>query len=166
MRLFQFLGRIFLALSSMATAEPSTETWPAHRPVSGSYCPPRRVTGLQQRRIFDSFVDDFLVKKDFVPVQAKYIAEDYIQHTPSLLSGRQANIDWFKNVSPASLNFTILKTAFDNGIGWVHYRMDMLGAGEPFAVVDMVRFNGSCIQEHWDVVQQRQNNSVNPLALF
>lgn len=52
--------------------------------------------------------------------------------------------------------------------GWVHYRMDIAGvpADQFFAVLDLFRMNGTCIEEHWDVAQQRPINATNPLALF
>lgn len=38
--------------------------------------------------------------------------------------------------------------------------------GEPAAVVDVVRFEGTCIMEHWDVIQERPGNATNSNALF
>ncbi|UQC88297.1 uncharacterized protein CLUP02_13820 [Colletotrichum lupini] len=34
------------------------------------------------------------------------------------------------------------------------------------AVVDIFRFQGSCIVEHWDVATAMPPNATNPLALF
>ncbi len=36
----------------------------------------------------------------------------------------------------------------------------------PSAVVDLYRFEGSCIVEHWDVKQERQANDTNVVGPF
>ena len=34
------------------------------------------------------------------------------------------------------------------------------------AIVDLFRFNGSCIVEHWDVIESVDNATTNPIALY
>jgi predicted SnoaL-like aldol condensation-catalyzing enzyme len=52
-----------------------------------------------------------------------------------------------------------------NNTGCVHYREDGMGP-QLVAVVDILRFDGSCIMKHWDVVQELALNATNPVALF
>lgn len=47
----------------------------------------------------------------------------------------------------------------------MHYREDIPGMASQ-AVVDIFRLNGTYIMEHWDVIQTRPANPVNPLALW
>lgn len=129
-------------------------------------CPGKPATDAEKRAILDSFIDTFLVKKDPVSAMRNFVAEDYIQHNPGVLSGRQNAINAFQGLSTASFKYTVINKAYDNNVGWYHYKMEMPGGGQPYAVVDIVRFNGTCIQEHWDVVQQRPANPRNPLALW
>ncbi|RPA86433.1 hypothetical protein BJ508DRAFT_133764 [Ascobolus immersus RN42] len=129
-------------------------------------CPPKPATDLEKRAILDTFIDTFLVKKQPANAMRDHVAEDYIQHNPGVLSGRQNAINAFAGMSTASFRYTIITKGFDNNIGWFHYKMEMPGGGQPYAVTDFVRFNGTCIQEHWDVVQQRPANPRNPLALW
>ncbi|KAH7220464.1 uncharacterized protein BKA55DRAFT_584966 [Fusarium redolens] len=132
------------------------------------HCSPRPATLEQQREIFAKFVATAIGQRDFYRAYKTFAADDIIQHNPAIMSGLQNTLDFF-NSQPnlASTKYTIINTNFgDNHIGYFHYRADIAPGEEPFAVVDFYRFNGTCIQEHWDVVQQYDPNSPNPLALF
>ncbi|KAF2220494.1 hypothetical protein BDZ85DRAFT_266686 [Elsinoe ampelina] len=148
-----------IAAPALADASPSK--------AAAAFCPPRPASAREQRKIFNEFVNAFLVEKDYsVNFFNTYIAEDYIQHNPFALSGRQAVIDFFSTVSPDAVNNTVISKGIDGNFAYVHYRIDQLNATQPSAVADIYRFNGSCIQEHWDVIQQRPANAINPIALF
>ncbi|KAF4555049.1 Hypothetical protein D9617_3g021180 [Elsinoe fawcettii] len=135
--------------------------------AAASLCPPGRSTPREQLQAFNDFVEAFVVRQEYdAATFNKYIAEDYIQHNPFALSGRQAVIDFFASVPRFSQNNTIINKGFGNGVGYIHYRVDRVNATQPSAVVDIFRYNGSCIQEHWDVIQERPANSINPIALF
>lgn len=43
--------------------------------------------------------------------------------------------------------------------------MESPGA-KPKAVVDLFRMDGTCVMEHWDVIQERPENPKNPLAMW
>ncbi|KAH6682339.1 hypothetical protein F5X68DRAFT_234051 [Plectosphaerella plurivora] len=130
------------------------------------YCPPRPATSDEQRLIFNEFIQVFYLERNASKALLSHVPEDYIQHNPHALSGRQNTIDVLEPLlSSEANNFTILRQAFTDNIAFAHIRLDVEGA-EPSAVVDVYRLNGTCIMEHWDVIQQRDPNSVNPLALF
>jgi predicted SnoaL-like aldol condensation-catalyzing enzyme len=89
-----------------------------------------------------------------------HVVSDYIQHNPNILDGNAATFD----VLSARLSTStpqILHLAFSAPYGWVHHK-----DGNSTAIVDMYRFNETCIQEHWDVIQTVPANSTNPHPLF
>ncbi|KAH7124674.1 hypothetical protein EDB81DRAFT_664451 [Dactylonectria macrodidyma] len=130
-------------------------------------CPPRPATLSQQRAILGQFMQAFYVERNATKALLNHVSEDYIQHNPNALSGRQNTLEVLAPVlGSGALNFTLLRQAFDNNVAFIHYRMDLAAGGEPSAVVDVFRFDGTCIMEHWDVIQTRDPSSINPLALF
>ncbi|KAL0936161.1 snoal-like polyketide cyclase family protein [Colletotrichum truncatum] len=138
-----------------------------HAATERPNCPPRSVSSSEQRAIFNDFVKDFYVEKNTTKALLNHMTEDYIQHNPRVLSGRQSSVDFLATlVTPDGVNMTIIHNSFDNNIGYIHYRLDTLGAPQPTAIVDVFRFEGSCIMEHWDVIQDRPANATNPLAMF
>ncbi|RDW92419.1 hypothetical protein BP5796_01813 [Coleophoma crateriformis] len=133
-----------------------------------SFCPPRAATPEEQRSIFATFSQKFYVDKNVSAALNDHLADDYIQHNPAALSGKQAALDALVPIF-GLFETTIVHSAFENGTGWVHYKLVAPGAtnaNDFSAVVDVFRMNGSCIQEHWDVAQQRPANATNLLALF
>jgi predicted SnoaL-like aldol condensation-catalyzing enzyme len=53
----------------------------------------------------------------------------------------------------------------------VHYksvgpRMPRTKGLMPSVIVDVLRFEGTCIVEHWDLAGMKTGNETNPLALF
>ncbi|KAK2040614.1 hypothetical protein LZ31DRAFT_578206 [Colletotrichum somersetense] len=134
---------------------------------SAPYCPPRSATPDEQRVILDEFIQAFYDERNATKALLNHVAEDYIQHNPNALSGRQNSLDVLEPfVSPKTVTNKIIHKGLDNNIAYIHYRMDLASGGQPFAVVDVFRFNGTCIMEHWDTAQQKPVNSTNPLAMF
>lgn len=93
----------------------------------------------------------------------RFVAVNLTEHNPFGPQGRDANAAILTQVL-ANANFTVLRKNFDNNLGIVHTRVE--GIPQPSALVDIYRFDGSCIVEHWDVTQVRPANATNPLALF
>jgi len=127
-------------------------------------CPPHKSTVAEQRASFNAFVQKFYIDKNVEAAFLGHVDPSYIQHNPNALSGRQNAID-FLSVGIKTANFTILNKGFVDDRGWVHARLDV-PASQPIAVVDLFRFDGSCVMEHWDVLQERPINPVNPLAMW
>ncbi|KAJ7301949.1 hypothetical protein DFH08DRAFT_759847 [Mycena albidolilacea] len=126
------------------------------RPVP---CTVRPASASQQEQIFNTFVEEFYVKSDLFDAFT-HVVSDYIQHNPNILDGNAATFD----VLSARLSTStpqILHLAFSAPYGWVHHK-----DGNSTAIVDVYRFNGTCIQEHWDVIQTVPANSTNPHPLF
>ena len=128
-------------------------------------CPPMPATFAEQKLIFEKFVDAFYVKKNATDAFLNYVTESYIQHNPDFPSGRDVAMNGLKGILP-TLKLTVYKTSLSNDHGWVFFKEEGPGAKGYRAVVDIVRFNGTCIVEHWDVMQTRADSPKNPLAFF
>jgi len=132
--------------------------------ATAANCPPHKATLKEKRAAYEDFVQKFYIEKNVEAAFVNHMDENYIQHNPNALSGRQSAIDFlvplFKTV-----NITLLNKGFYEDRGWVHFRQDEPGK-QPEAIVDVLRFNGSCIVEHWDVIQERPLNATNPLAMW
>ena len=64
------------------------------------------------------------------------------------------------------MGFTNITSWAGEGIGMLHYRMRADGAGIHAAVMDRLRFEGTCFVEHWDVIQAITGKETNPGAFF
>ncbi|SCO78565.1 uncharacterized protein FRV6_02778 [Fusarium oxysporum] len=151
---------------SFACLEGKTSKPPASRTHAASmaYCPPMAVSAHQQEAIFRDFVQVFYVEGS-VNKTAAHFDVNYIQHNANVLSSRQAFIDVFSAGGGGNTTTTIVHMALKDNIAWVHYKS--VTPGSPLtAVVDIFRFNGSCIMEHWDALEELPANATNPLALF
>ncbi|KAF2421159.1 hypothetical protein EJ08DRAFT_521539 [Tothia fuscella] len=157
-----------MKLTSISSLLPLCALTAAQLPA-GPNCPSRTVTPSEQLTIFKSFVRKFYVEKNVPAAFTDHVAESYIQHNPNFLSGRQVASDGLSKYLPA-LNITVTKIALFDNHGWVLVKQTKEGEGEKgyTAVVDVFRMEGSCVVEHWDVIQQRARNAsfVNPLAIF
>ncbi|CAG8612912.1 12360_t:CDS:2 [Acaulospora colombiana] len=129
-----------------------------------SYCPSRPATEAEQQQIFEEFYQALWVKKDVPGAFNKHVDVNYINHNPYATSGRQNAINALSSIW-SGFKFTLANKGFSNGVGWLHQKME--SSGQPFqAVVDILRMNGTCIMEHWDVAQSKPSGSQNPIALF
>ena len=91
----------------------------------------------------------------------------YTQHNPDALSGREPAIEWLTIVwGTPSMTFTNITAWAGEGIGMLHYRMQAPEAGIHRAIMDRLKFEGTCFVEHWDVIQPIYGNETNPLAFF
>ncbi|KAJ0164335.1 hypothetical protein CTA2_1229 [Colletotrichum tanaceti] len=167
MRAFSLLS---LGINALAWAANADYVEPCDKPTAAAslpYCPPRPATPEEQRVVLDEFITAFYHERNATKAVLNHLAEDYIQHNPNALSGRQNALEALAPfISPTSVNNTIIHTAMVNNTAYIHYRMDLAAGGEPFAVVDIFRFEGTCIMQHWDVAQQRPANATNPIAMF
>jgi predicted SnoaL-like aldol condensation-catalyzing enzyme len=159
-------------LSASATAATADCADAATVLPAAPYCPPFPVTPDQQRAIFERFTELFLVTAKFRTAFLDHIAESYIQHNPWFPSGRQVILDLFGNdtADPKAAGYpaNIITRSFDSKaqLGMFHYYFTPANGTQPTVTVDIFRMNGSCIEEHWDVQQQRPANATNPLAMF
>jgi predicted SnoaL-like aldol condensation-catalyzing enzyme len=129
----------------------------------GPLCPCRHANELCQRQIFLDFLQTLYVEKNATKAFNTYVDIDLIEHDPFDEQGRDANAAKLSKIIPYA-NFTVLRSNFNNDIGVIHVRVG--GDPEPAALADIYRMDGTCIVEHWDVVQDRPINATNPIAMF
>jgi predicted SnoaL-like aldol condensation-catalyzing enzyme len=114
----------------------------------------------------EEFVQKLYVERKGAVALLDHMPEDYIQHSPSIVSGRDASIQALSILAPENVSMTIRHYGMDGDLAWIFTRYDFVNQAEPLAIADFLRFNGSCIQEHWDVVQERPANRTNPLDMW
>lgn len=143
------------ALLSLILATPSLS--------DQTYCPSVPAHPKKQSAIFDEFLRILLTDRNVVEAYSRFIDVDLIEHSPFGVQGRDANAAFLTPILP-SANFSVLRKNFDNDLGIVHSRVE--GQPQPSALVNIYRFNGTCIVEHWDITELRPANATNPVALF
>jgi predicted SnoaL-like aldol condensation-catalyzing enzyme len=162
---------ILLALSLAAWAPTAQGYLSLADPVLGvlqqkPYCPARPASPEWQRAALYEFVSEIFFEVDGVQTSFdNFISPDYIQHSPFLEAhGRNSTLSVLLNAF-GGVNITILQIMFDSPYGMIHYKFAP-PTGPPLAFMDLWRFNGTCMEEHWDVIQSLPANTTNPIALF
>jgi predicted SnoaL-like aldol condensation-catalyzing enzyme len=120
---------------------------------------------IDNRAIFEDFVERFYVKRDVAGAFAAYVAPGYIQHNPGLPDGPAAAVEALGPMfSTPGSRFDVKHVLIDGDLALVH----LLGQGKPgtggAAVADLYRLEGGKIAEHWDVLQPITPGSE-PLAM-
>lgn len=135
-------------------------------PAPSSNCVPHPVSAHERREIFDSYVNTFFIEKNLTKVFQLNVESTYIQHNAFVANGPAATLAFLGPIWQSE-NLTILHTALDGDFEWIHYKdVGIPGTTRPSAVADILRFDRSCVVEHWDVMQELPANATNPLALF
>ncbi|KAJ6575555.1 hypothetical protein DFH09DRAFT_834713, partial [Mycena vulgaris] len=134
-------------------------------PVAPRSCTPHAVTPARQQEIFSAFVHSLYVART-VDEAYTHFTENFTNHNPDAVDGLVSSFDLVEPLftNPA-VEIQVLHQSFAAPMGWVHYRIDGF-LPEPTAVVDVYLWGGSCIVEHWDIIQERPVNVTNPHALF
>ena len=104
------------------------------------------------------------MQKNVIGAFDTYVALNLTEHDPFDAQGRVANEEYLSKIIPFA-SASVLRTSFDNNLGLAHVRINVSG-GEPIALADIYRMDGTCIVEHWDVTQARPANATNPIAMF
>lgn len=134
-------------------------------PKNKPNCPPRSANLAAKRRIFADFVQQLYINKEYTQALTDHVSVDYINHNPFVSDGRDTAITFFQQPVFQDVVSDVLRTLVDGDLAAIHRRSQFPGA-PPVAGVDIYRFDGTCIVEHWDVVQALPANATNPHALF
>ncbi len=98
----------------------------------------------------------------------KYAGDDYIQHNPMVVSGKEGFIKYFLNLAekyPGKKNHFVRIVAEGNLIV-IHCRQEWPGEND-YASIDIFRVdNNGKVVEHWDVIQMVPGESANENTMF
>ncbi|CAL8128524.1 unnamed protein product [Orchesella dallaii] len=117
--------------------------------------------------VMNYYQDIFGDKK--VELLENYIAPDIINHNPMTLNGidglRQIFSGPFGQGPPVKIEF--MRVSTDGDQVWTHVKLPVPALGMVFAAVDIFKINcQGLIQEHWDVLQGINVQSMNPRPFF
>jgi predicted SnoaL-like aldol condensation-catalyzing enzyme len=121
----------------------------------------------KNRKMMEDFADIFYRQKDVEKAFNEYVAENYIQHNPNILDGREAAISALKpKFSNPDAIFDIKRIIVDGNMAVIHLHGRMSKNQLGGAVADIYRLSDGKIVEHWDVLQPIPEKSVNPHPMF
>lgn len=129
-----------------------------------------RATLWEIRSALNDYNEIFYGQKDAAVAFNKYVALDLIQHNPGVPDGRQADIATLGPLlSSPSTFFDVKESMLGTGssgdiLAAVHVNATF--ADGSYAAVDIYRFIGTCIVEHWDVLELQEGGSVNTHPYF
>lgn len=164
MRIIQPMLFASLSLALATSQEVSSDLLcPTAACVKKPYCPGRQVSEIVQKDLFRHFLDTLYGEKNVSKAFETYVSSNIIEHDPVDSQNRDAIVARLSKIIP-SASLSILRWNFDSNIGLAHLKVDE--QPEPAALADIYRMDGSCIVEHWDVIQKRPANTKNPIAMF
>ncbi|KIM92928.1 hypothetical protein OIDMADRAFT_91534, partial [Oidiodendron maius Zn] len=125
-------------------------------------CPPQPASPAMQKAIFTDFLYIFYNERNVSKAFNTYVAEDYIQHDPRYLDGRDAAIAGLTPLIASGVP-TVEQLIFDGNRAVVYEK----APGTVLtAIVDIFRLNGTCIQEHWNVHESLPSDAVSSHPFF
>jgi len=98
----------------------------------------------------------------------RYIAPDYIQHSPMAAPGREslkAFLTFIRGQNPDSSQ-RLLRSFVDGDHVILHYHVKRSPDDRGFIVIDIFRMKDGMVVEHWDSVQDVPEKSPNPIPMF
>ncbi len=110
---------------------------------------------------------DVLVPLDADQVE-RYIAPDYIQHSPMAAPGRDSLKAFLRMVHAASPQASqkLLRAFVEGDHVIIHYHVRRDPQDRGFVVMDIFRLANDMVVEHWDCVQDVPAHSPNPISMF
>jgi len=124
-------------------------------------------TTFDNRQILMDFIELFYHQRKVRLAFERHVAEDYVQHNPNILDGREAAIAALEPLfgSPEA-SFQIHRILVDGDHAAIHLHGRRSPGVLGGAVVDLYRLAGDKIVEHWDVLQPIPEHPANPRAMF
>ena len=122
----------------------------------------------ENARITLAFYELAFVKRQIREAYTKYVAKDYVQHNPTVPTGRDAAIATlipFMDQHPYA-EFNFKRVLADGDLVALHLH-NRFAPNEPgLAVVDIFRLKDGLIVEHWDLVQPVAEAAENSNSMF
>lgn len=121
------------------------------------------------RQIVGEFVRLLYQQKNVRKAFTDYVADEYIQHNPTIPDGRAAAIEFLEpKFSQPSARFDVKRVLVDGDLAMVHLHGRMSEDSLGGAVADIFRLENGKIVEHWDVLQPvpKSDDCINPHPMF
>jgi predicted SnoaL-like aldol condensation-catalyzing enzyme len=101
-------------------------------------------------------------------VAQRLLAPDYIQHNPNLPNGVESlkGMLGMLTSSTPGIAYESKRAVAEGDFVMIHGHLKMSAEDAGMAVVDIVRFDGDTIAEHWDVTQPIPAESANDNTMF
>ena len=115
-----------------------------------------------------SFYNDVFVAHSTKVAAETYLSVDYIQHNPSIATGRQPFIDYFVPyfaANPTAIS-VVKRVLADGDLVAVHVNSKQNPQDVGLAIVDIFRVKDGKIVEHWDVLQPVSTTPANNNTMF
>lgn len=112
----------------------------------------------------------YLFDKDYADIDKalELVGPKYIQHNPMIPDGREGLRGWAPDRAKEGTQFEFYQMAIDGEFVFVRLKLYRpqckTGLGE--AGVDLFRFENGKIVEHWDVIQEVPEKSLNDNTMF
>lgn len=121
-----------------------------------------------RRQRLAAFTHLLYEKRDVAEAFAEYVREDYVQHSPGLPDGPAAAVAVLtEKFGNPDLHLAVRASLLDGDMAVVLIHGEVTGARPTrFAVVDVYRFDGDWIVEHWDVNQRFPDELANAQPFF
>lgn len=120
------------------------------------------------RTVMDFYVYLFDKDKADIDKALSLVGPQYIQHNPSIPDGRDGLKNWAPDRAKEGTSFEFYQLAIDGDLVFVRLKLfrpqNTSGRGE--AGVDLFRFENGKIVEHWDVIQEVPEHSLNDNTMF
>lgn len=116
------------------------------------------------RKLVVEFYEKVFIHHD-VESGIEVLAESYIQHNPVVPNGKQGFASFFEKLFKEYPEGAarIIRVAADGDFVWVNAHLTTNPEDRGFLVVDMFRVEDGMLVEHWDVMQNMPETSLNPM---
>lgn len=121
----------------------------------------------RNKAIIYDFYDKGLRNRDFEYLKP-HLAETYIQHNPTLGDGHEALRGFVERLKVTRVNSTyeIKRLIAEGDYVIIHSKVGFFPEGPFLAVIDLFRFEGDKVAEHWDVIQPVPEAPRNQNSMF